>query len=86
MCTVGSEKFGRSDQFTVEKPEPSVLIKNDLLIINQASFLFKSVSELKDSFNGIEDQAHLLTASVCELQTSVDEIVCESENATAHLK
>lgn len=49
-CTVGSEKFGQSDQLSKLKTEPSIFKKNDILHINEESVLFKSVSELKNSF------------------------------------
>lgn len=46
-------------------------MKNDSLIINQASILFKSVSEVKDNFYSLEGESHFLSSSISDLTASV---------------
>lgn len=48
--TVGSEKFGMSGSILKILEEPSVFVRGTHSCINEASAMFKSVSELKSSY------------------------------------
>ena len=46
-------------------------------MVNKESGLFKSVSELKQSYSDLNDEADLLNVSVRNLEQSIDQMTVE---------
>lgn len=68
--TVTSNQFGETDIFQQLAVQPSVLIKNNQLIINEESELHQSLMSLKESHYFIRNDADELNASVMSINAN----------------
>ena len=56
------------------------------MMVNKENYLFKSVSELKQSYIGLNDEADLLNVSIRHLEQSVDFMTAERRSAEELLR
>jgi uncharacterized protein (UPF0305 family) len=77
--TVKSNNFIETGSLREMQTAPSVMFKNNEFIINEASLLFQSIKEIKNSYTDIQSGFDDVRESVSKMDGEVRESENESE-------
>ena len=68
------------------KTQPSVFLRFNSVVINEESELYQSVKDLKSSFCNIGTEAVELSASVAQINASLDSLIRDGQSSGSKLE
>ena len=68
------------------KTQPSVFLRFNSVVINEESELYQSVKDLKSSFYNIGTEAVELSASVAQINASLDSLIRDGQSSGGKLE